>query len=165
MRLLSINKSKCFSAFFFIYVLISLKYVCRELHYIFRITLILHWVPMLWKRSCHPSGPDIVYYEYSGDIHPRPAPARDQPTDGSLCSLSTSPDEDASLYLLKQVYKASEHCESFCVLFFFFYFFSAFKTIKPTVLDIKLTGLSCMLPWIVETTECVSAALYARQRG
>lgn len=119
----------------------------------------------LWKRSCHPSGPDIVYYEYSGDIHPRPAPARDQPTDGSLCSLSTSPDEDASLYLLKQVYKASEHCESFCVLFFFFYFFSAFKTIKPTVLDIKLTGLSCMLPWIVETTECVSAALYARQRG
>lgn len=137
MRLLSINKSKCFSAFFFIYVLISLTYVCRELHYIFRITLILHWVPMLWKRSCHPSGPDIVYYEYSGDIHPRPAPARDQPTDGSLCSLSTSPDEDASLYLLKQVYKASEHCESFCVLFFFFYFFSAFKTIKPTVLDIK----------------------------
>lgn len=120
MRLLSINKSKCFSAFFFIYVLISLKYVCRELHYIFRITLILHWVPMLWKRSCHPSGPDIVYYEYSGDIHPRPA--RDQPTDGSLCSLSTSPDEDDSLYLLKQVYKASEHCESFCVLFFFFTF-------------------------------------------
>lgn len=42
MRLLSINKSKCFSAFFSIYVLISLKYVCRELHYIFRITLILH---------------------------------------------------------------------------------------------------------------------------
>lgn len=127
MRLLSINKSKCFSAFFSIYVLISLKYVCRELHYIFRITLILHWVPMLWKRSCHPSGPDIVYYEYSGDIHPRPAPARDQPTDGSLCSLSTSPDEDASLYLLKQVYKASEHCESFCVLFFFFLLFQCLQ--------------------------------------
>lgn len=152
-----------FQCFFFHLCAYKLK-ICWELHYIFRITLILHWVPTLWKRSCHPSGPDIVYYEYSGDINPRPARARDQPTDGSLCSLCTSPDEDASLYLLKQVYKASEHCESFCVLFFF-NLFSAFKTIKSTVLDIKLTGLSCMLPWIVETTECVSAALYARQRG
>lgn len=157
MRLLSINKSKCFSAFFSFYVLISLKYFCRALHYIFRITLILYWVPMLWKRSCHPSGPDIVYYEYSGDINPRPAPARDQPTDGSLCSLSTSPDEDASLYLLTSNVRVFVFC--------FFNFFSAFKTIKPTVLDIKLTGLSCMTPWIAETTECVSAALYARQRG